>query len=532
MCEGSSTAYSSGGGNVGRWRPRKELGLLLTTLKLLRWQVSLPPDSNQSRADSLFSRLGLGRCVTQLGLSEQGLPKWLRDMTTQPPPPLQGWGGGSGGGDARNGCRESEIGGSGSGVDGGVGDDDTAGAAGLAAVSGDGAGPSEYGVAGEDAAVIAQAVAACGTAVLPYMLQLVEDAIAFLCEKSGGDSSTSSRSSSGGTTGGGGGSNTREVEDARRVELSAAVAAAAAVSVCLAVRHLPPLQLLAAAPQRLLVALGRLRVLVQQRLGEGRCGPVQENASADITEAEVCIASVMMQLSADERLLEGCVPGWLRPVPLPAEEHGLQYVFNMMSLSELYDNQCGGSGAPPQGPIMTVGLQGGDCSGGLASVISCLGAWERVQPERRRSEVAAMAWVVAQREGLMEGSVWRHLWKVKAAEAAGWVQPPEGGDGALDAAGTASTGPTGAVVGAAAAAIAAAAAADEDGIGMWPPRLLRLCGNPLCGNFSGCSEAELKMPWCGRCCAVRYCSADCQRQHWPQHKPECGRWAGRWQRDA
>ncbi len=53
------------------------------------------------------------------------------------------------------------------------------------------------------------------------------------------------------------------------------------------------------------------------------------------------------------------------------------------------------------------------------------------------------------------------------------------------------------------------------------PRL-RVCGNPRCGNFAGECEGELPFKQCGGCRAVRYCGADCQRAHWREgHRAEC-----------
>ncbi len=51
---------------------------------------------------------------------------------------------------------------------------------------------------------------------------------------------------------------------------------------------------------------------------------------------------------------------------------------------------------------------------------------------------------------------------------------------------------------------------------------LRVCGNPHCSNFAGESEGALPFKQCGGCRAVRYCGADCQRAHWREgHRAEC-----------
>ncbi len=53
------------------------------------------------------------------------------------------------------------------------------------------------------------------------------------------------------------------------------------------------------------------------------------------------------------------------------------------------------------------------------------------------------------------------------------------------------------------------------------PRL-RVCGNPRCGNFAEESEGALPFKQCGGCRAVRYCGPDCQRAHWREgHRAEC-----------
>jgi len=50
------------------------------------------------------------------------------------------------------------------------------------------------------------------------------------------------------------------------------------------------------------------------------------------------------------------------------------------------------------------------------------------------------------------------------------------------------------------------------------------CNNPRCSNLSGPSELLLvsgRGKMCAGCLVARYCSRDCQRQHWKQHKPVC-----------
>ncbi len=57
------------------------------------------------------------------------------------------------------------------------------------------------------------------------------------------------------------------------------------------------------------------------------------------------------------------------------------------------------------------------------------------------------------------------------------------------------------------------------------PRV-RACGYPRCGSFAEHCEGALPLKQCGGCRAVRYCGADCQRAHWREgHKGECKEFA-------
>ena len=38
---------------------------------------------------------------------------------------------------------------------------------------------------------------------------------------------------------------------------------------------------------------------------------------------------------------------------------------------------------------------------------------------------------------------------------------------------------------------------------------------------AACGIEERKLRRCARCRTVSYCSVDCQRQHWPEHKQRC-----------
>ncbi|PNH12257.1 hypothetical protein TSOC_000841 [Tetrabaena socialis] len=72
-------------------------------------------------------------------------------------------------------------------------------------------------------------------------------------------------------------------------------------------------------------------------------------------------------------------------------------------------------------------------------------------------------------------------------------------------------------------AVGVAAGRGLGGAPLWPPRVLRLCGNTGCCNLGGGgTEADLRLQQCSGCRVLRYCCAQCQREHWRQgHREEC-----------
>ena len=53
---------------------------------------------------------------------------------------------------------------------------------------------------------------------------------------------------------------------------------------------------------------------------------------------------------------------------------------------------------------------------------------------------------------------------------------------------------------------------------MLPKKLFRSTAPEVCQN---CFLAAASLQVCGKCKVCHYCSADCQRAHWPQHKSIC-----------
>jgi hypothetical protein len=42
-----------------------------------------------------------------------------------------------------------------------------------------------------------------------------------------------------------------------------------------------------------------------------------------------------------------------------------------------------------------------------------------------------------------------------------------------------------------------------------------------CAECGGVAGEGISLKMCKSCMSVRYCNAECQRNHWPKHKTEC-----------
>ncbi|PNH09127.1 hypothetical protein TSOC_004295 [Tetrabaena socialis] len=199
------------------------------------------------------------------------------------------------------------------------------------------------------------------------------------------------------------------------------------------------------------------------------------------------VAGVLVHMAADEQLV-GAVAGWLRGVaaalPQPA--------------------QAGAVVVHPRGLC-------GDL-------------------DARALAAAVRHWNAAAADSI------ERLHAAAASSAPAGVVEVEGGEGS----GSRSPGAPACSGGATAPLLAAARAAaalrhdtalwglrdgGAGGYPSWPPRVLRLCGNPACRNFAGPSEADLPLRKCSGCRAVRYCGTACQGQHWREggHREACAR---------
>jgi hypothetical protein len=61
------------------------------------------------------------------------------------------------------------------------------------------------------------------------------------------------------------------------------------------------------------------------------------------------------------------------------------------------------------------------------------------------------------------------------------------------------------------------------GLALMAPAVVVACNNDGCRDVSMLTELDLakSAARCGSCLAARYCSRECSRQHWKQHKPVC-----------
>ncbi|PNH08348.1 hypothetical protein TSOC_005070 [Tetrabaena socialis] len=271
-----------------------------------------------------------------------------------------------------------------------------------------------------------------------------------------------------------------------------------------AVTLLPPADLLALQPLR---ALGRLLQLPQgvQRTGTGRGGTGRGTGRAGRGDGRRgtgrgqfpalagIVAAVLVHMAADEQLV-GAVAGWLRGEP------------------------AGGTQAS------CVGLDAG-------SLAAALRPWDAAAADVvTRLHTGAVTATPGAVGGSYCDTGGGTTQAVPSATARGGASDggSSGGSSRQDGAAAAGGGEDAAVLLAAAQAEAprwplSLVMPRQDGPPQWPPRVLRLCGNPSCTNFSGPAEADLPLRKCSGCKAVRYCGASCQRQHWREggHKEAC-----------
>ncbi|PNH08336.1 hypothetical protein TSOC_005078 [Tetrabaena socialis] len=273
-----------------------------------------------------------------------------------------------------------------------------------------------------------------------------------------------------------------------------------------AVTLLPPADLLALQPLR---ALGRLLQLAQgvQRTATGRGGTGRGTGRAGRGDGRRgtgrgqfpalagIVAAVLVHMAADEQLV-GAVAGSLRGVP------------------------AAGMQAP------CIGLDAG-------SLAATLRPWDAASADVV-ARLYAAAVTATPSHGAAGGS-----YRDAGGGTTQAVRPATARSGASGGGGSSGGGSrqdgAAAAGGGGDAALLAAAQADAarsrlsailprfGGLPQWPPRVLRLCGNPGCRNFAGPAEADLPLRKCSGCKAVRYCGASCQQQHWREggHKEAC-----------
>ncbi|PNH07968.1 hypothetical protein TSOC_005525 [Tetrabaena socialis] len=271
-----------------------------------------------------------------------------------------------------------------------------------------------------------------------------------------------------------------------------------------AVQLLPSGDLLALQPQRAMALLGLLLQRAHELRrpgagrgshGGGRGGGDGRGTSDGVRSQEDAlpawadeVAGVLVHMAADEQLV-GAVAGWLRGEAAALAQPA----------------QAGALVVPPQGLC-------GDL-------------------DARALAAAVRHWNAAAADSIDR----LHAAAASSAPAAGGEGECGGGSSSSrsSAAAASGGGSTAPLLAAARAAIdlrheTALWGLRDGGAGgypSWPPRVLRLCGNPACRNFAGPAEADLPLRKCARCEAVRYCGAGCQGQHWREggHREACAR---------
>ncbi len=276
---------------------------------------------------------------------------------------------------------------------------------------------------------------------------------------------------------------------------------------------LPPAQLLACQPQRLLAAACTLAAVAP-------VDPVKEQLGLRVSSLVVIMSS--------HQTLSGRVRSWIAPPPAAAATGGaaggsggdpasgeleecagclaapLQsalrqtlsltpaYVVQAMALQKVAAGGC----PPRKGVPCSAG--GGDVTdqpdGGFQQCAVAMSGlvWESFQDP---------SFIKTQEVMLPDGTGPSHLLK-KELDANGKLPPPP-------------------------SPVAARSGALPPPLALPPRRQgalprLRVCGNPRCGSFAQKGEGALPLKQCGGCRAVRYCGAECQKAHWRDgHKAEC-----------
>ncbi|PNH00759.1 hypothetical protein TSOC_013399 [Tetrabaena socialis] len=243
-----------------------------------------------------------------------------------------------------------------------------------------------------------------------------------------------------------------------------------AVSVFNIVCHCSPAALMAAVPQRTLAAMARLVREVEKRMRRLGGAAANPTVAFDVQQSSGLLSLAVMVLTSDEALRVACVPGWLWGTPRPRGSDD-QVDCELQQLSNLtgpdYATTC---------PIVRVHSTMAASLAGKTWRTDREACWPMVMALARKHLQTQKAFSVGSKVRWWSES---------------FVRRGGGGEGGGEA------------------------------VWHWPPRSLRLCNNPGCGNFGGASEEELDLKKC-RCRAVRYCGPACQKEHWHAgHKAVC-----------